>query len=213
MIGKLSVGKDSPKGNRTNLLTNLNLLLSLLVDQIKEGVMVVSGDLQPVYLNLKAKEICDRLWHGNSASNRLPPIISDIYDRLIKDFAIVDEVFVIDYPISRDHIIRIRASCLMLGREVDYELSRVLGNPPASLSENCPWLVFFLEDRNASLQEELQIEQKKYNLTDRETEILKLLSQTYTYQEIAQTLHISLNTVKFHAKNIYSKKRIYLGRQ
>lgn len=40
-------------------------------------------------------------------------------------------------------------------------------------------------------------------LSDRQTEILGLVSRGYTNQEIAQTLHITFETVKSHLKKIY----------
>lgn len=58
-------------------------------------------------------------------------------------------------------------------------------------------------------------------LTDREREILIALSQGMTNQQLAQELDISLNTVKFHLKNLYGKLGVdnraqavarYLGR-
>ena len=45
----------------------------------------------------------------------------------------------------------------------------------------------------------------KNKLTKREFEILKLVSQGFNNQDIAEKLFISLNTVKFHLKNIYDK--------
>ncbi|HEM45458.1 MAG TPA: response regulator transcription factor [Alphaproteobacteria bacterium] len=58
-------------------------------------------------------------------------------------------------------------------------------------------------------------------LTDREREILIALSQGLTNQQLAKELDISLNTVKFHLKNLYGKLGVdnraqavarYLGR-
>lgn len=46
---------------------------------------------------------------------------------------------------------------------------------------------------------------KKYNLTKREIEILKLISQAYSNKEIAQELFISDQTVSVHRKNIMRK--------
>lgn len=179
---------------------NLNILRSTLIELIKEGVMVISQNLQPVYLNLKAREICQQLWNGNYHPDSLPPVIADVYRQLTRSFSSEDRMFIRDYQIAGEQTIRIRACCLNLDSEDEINL----------VSGNYPWLLVFLEDRNAILQEELRIEQKKYNLTDRETQILNLLSQAWTYQEIAKTLQVSLNTVKFHVKNIYSKKRSYL---
>lgn len=46
---------------------------------------------------------------------------------------------------------------------------------------------------------------KKYDLVEREVEVLELMSKRYTNPEIADALFISRNTVKFHIKNIFSK--------
>lgn len=43
------------------------------------------------------------------------------------------------------------------------------------------------------------------NLSDRETDVIKLLSEGQTYTQIATTLFIAPNTVRSHIKNIYVK--------
>lgn len=43
------------------------------------------------------------------------------------------------------------------------------------------------------------------HLTDQEESICKELYSGKSYQEIANTLYISINTVRFHVKNLYSK--------
>jgi ATP/maltotriose-dependent transcriptional regulator MalT len=45
----------------------------------------------------------------------------------------------------------------------------------------------------------------KYDLTERESEILTLVCQGKSNSEIANTIFVSTNTVKFHIKNIYVK--------
>jgi LuxR family maltose regulon positive regulatory protein len=42
-------------------------------------------------------------------------------------------------------------------------------------------------------------------LSEREQEVLALIAQGLSNQEIAQRLFISLNTVKWHTSNIYGK--------
>ena len=58
-------------------------------------------------------------------------------------------------------------------------------------------------------------------LTDREREILEALAEGMTNQQLANAFGISLNTVKFHLKNLYGKLGVdnraqavakYLGR-
>lgn len=47
-----------------------------------------------------------------------------------------------------------------------------------------------------------------FNLSDREKEILQLLSKGFDYKEIGGKLFISPNTVKKHTKNIYQKLHV-----
>lgn len=44
-----------------------------------------------------------------------------------------------------------------------------------------------------------------YNLTPKEISVLKCIAEGKINKEIAELLHISVNTVKFHIKNIYQK--------
>lgn len=48
-----------------------------------------------------------------------------------------------------------------------------------------------------------------YNLSERETELLQLLVQGNTYQQIADTMFISHGTVRKHIENIYHKLHIH----
>jgi DNA-binding NarL/FixJ family response regulator len=45
-------------------------------------------------------------------------------------------------------------------------------------------------------------------LTPREIEIVSLLQQGYTYKKVAETAFISVDTVKFHNRNIYGKLQV-----
>lgn len=47
------------------------------------------------------------------------------------------------------------------------------------------------------------------NLTDREREVLALLSKGFMYKRIADQLHISLDTVRFHLRKIYEKLQVH----
>lgn len=48
----------------------------------------------------------------------------------------------------------------------------------------------------------------KFLLSDRETDVLWLLSKRYSNMEISEALFVSVNTVKFHIRNIFSKMEI-----
>ena len=46
---------------------------------------------------------------------------------------------------------------------------------------------------------------KPFTLTDREEEIMRWVAEGKTNWEISVILHVSLNTIKFHLKNVYQK--------
>jgi len=46
-------------------------------------------------------------------------------------------------------------------------------------------------------------------LTERETQVLSMLAQGSSYKSVALKLDISLNTIKYHIKNIYDKLQVH----
>lgn len=46
-------------------------------------------------------------------------------------------------------------------------------------------------------------------LSRREREVVNKLAEGHSYQTIADKLHVSLNTVRFHVKNIYRKLEVH----
>ncbi|GAA4279231.1 response regulator transcription factor [Aquimarina mytili] len=58
---------------------------------------------------------------------------------------------------------------------------------------------------NESLFSSKKIKDEKVNLSPREMDVLKCISQEKSTQEIAETLHISINTVDTHRKNLMRK--------
>lgn len=51
----------------------------------------------------------------------------------------------------------------------------------------------------------------EYGITPREQELLQLLTKGYTYRMIGLELHISVETVRRHLKNIYQKLHVQCG--
>lgn len=64
------------------------------------------------------------------------------------------------------------------------------------------------EEQPSSVFNNIDHFQKSHNLTAREMEILKLISDDYTSQQIAQKLFIALNTVDTHRKNMAQKLNV-----
>jgi len=64
-----------------------------------------------------------------------------------------------------------------------------------------------LEDSYQSSQDAAIADVHMYGLTNREAEVWLLRRASFSYQEIANKLYISINTVKKHLKNIYAKQQ------
>jgi len=60
---------------------------------------------------------------------------------------------------------------------------------------------------NPALDPKSDVNQKE-QLTPREIEIVSLLQQGYSYKKVAEMAFISMDTVKFHIRNIYGKLQI-----
>ena len=56
-------------------------------------------------------------------------------------------------------------------------------------------------------------QKNQYNLSGRETEVLKFLVKGYSYKMIAGECNISIDTVRGHIRNIYTKLHVNCGRE
>lgn len=162
-------------------------LWGILLEALPLGVMVLASSLRTVYCNEKAKALCDRLQTSQPSGDELPISVCQLCQRLMQEDFASSEPLIMEYQ-EGNQFFRLQARWLNL-------------SAPQSL------LLVLIEDCHESTQQELAIEQDKYDLTDREAEIWFLLRQKYSYQEMSDLLRISLNTVKTHVKNIYSKRK------
>jgi PAS domain-containing protein len=178
----------------------LDTLWSSLVESLSEGVLVVTRTLRPIYTNLKAKNLCQQLSQEEENNASLPSVITEVCHRLIRA-GLEDELLVAEHQGNQGHSVRLRVRWL------------VTGATSSNLTSHEPCILVLLEDCYEALTEDLWIDRRKYDLTDREAEIWMLLRQEYTYQEIANILQISLNTVKTHVKNVYAKRRNVSGQR
>ncbi|MCL6436696.1 MAG: LuxR C-terminal-related transcriptional regulator [Leptolyngbyaceae cyanobacterium HOT.MB2.61] len=219
---RLSTRQSLDKPARTHPAENFDLtsIWGGLIESLQEGVIVVSPNLKPIYWNLKAKELCKGLSEIDLSFFELPMVVSEVCHRLIRGNRPVNQPLVLECQTTYGHTVRISARWFYPG--VFYSgngkmLDADVGHSSADASEleqrSHRYILVLLKNCTASLQQELRIEQKKYDLTDREAEIWMLLRQEYTYQEIAKMLQISLNTVKTHVKNVYAKRRSFQGQE
>jgi ATP/maltotriose-dependent transcriptional regulator MalT len=164
-------------------LMSQDALWAVLLDTIPVGVMLLTNDLQMFYCNEQARHLCDRLEENST----IPNLVRSLCQRLIEEEFLLADPLMMEYQDGIQQFLRLQVRWMNLAEQ--------------SL------LLVHLEDCYASLQKELTIEQVKYDLTDREAEVWCLLRQKYSYQEIADFLKITVNTVKTHVKNIYAKRK------
>jgi DNA-binding NarL/FixJ family response regulator len=63
--------------------------------------------------------------------------------------------------------------------------------------------------RVVRLFRDLRPERASCRLTAQETDLLKLLVEGHHYKTAASTMNISINTISFHLKNIYTKLQVH----
>ena len=84
--------------------------------------------------------------------------------------------------------------CTILGGWIGWKLTHKPG--PGSISK---------EPQTEDLSVSVYPVSNTFNLSPREHEVLVLISEGLSYQQIADQLSVSLSTVKTHASNIFSK--------
>lgn len=85
---------------------------------------------------------------------------------------------------------------------IEYIQEANTGGAPMSSSIATQVLKMFSATHNQNTKQE------NYNLSDRETEVLQLLVNGYSYKMIASEMFISIDTVRSHIKKIYEKLHV-----
>jgi DNA-binding NarL/FixJ family response regulator len=161
-----------------------------LIDILPQGVLVVALNGQLLYTNSKAQNLCRSLYDSKDlTSDALPRILTDICSRSaeFEQEPLIAECFTQDQQTIR----------------AKFQILRKAGGHPEAV------ILILIESCNERFKADLSIDCKKFALTEREAEIWELMQQGYTYQEVAEVLHLSLNTIKTHGKNICAKRKRY----
>jgi DNA-binding CsgD family transcriptional regulator len=186
-----------------------------LLELIPQGVLVVSRTLSLLYWNQKAKEICSAGTESLVCTDHLPSSVLEMCHRMMREDLPLQTSLVQEYLMPDGQTIRVTARWL---ENPSHQKTRLIDTvkltdrdrlnqvtPPITPLRSL--IAVFLENCDEVLREDLRVERKKYDLTERESEVWLLLRKERSYQEIAEGLRISLNTVKTHVKNIYAKRR------
>lgn len=172
-----------------------------IMDVLQYGLLIVDPDFRLLYANQKAHELCQLLPDSQEALPILPQLILEICNLLHKVSTKADgsgaKSLMLECLGQQQQMIRITAR-------------RLYQNAGRHTSFNCtvPILVL-LENCHEKFEAACSIECQKYGLTDREAEVWSLLRQEYSYQQAADLLQVSINTIKTHTKNIHAKRHQY----
>ncbi|MDX2242712.1 MAG: helix-turn-helix transcriptional regulator [Leptolyngbyaceae cyanobacterium bins.302] len=199
--------RDRLNAHSSHAANDISPMWGQLLEMTPQGIVVFSRSLKPVYWNQKAKNLCQALTGEGVAEGVLPLAVSEACYGVMRDNHAIHSSLVVECPTSTGHLVRVSARMLE-STDANERESRL-----PSLTTTPGLIAVFLENCHEVMQQEAKIQQQKYDLTDREAEIWMLLRQELTYQEIAQRLQISLNTVKTHVKNVYAKRRGGQGKE
>ncbi len=175
--------------------TNPTLMQGVL-EGLTDGVLILSQQGDWIYHNYYAHCICQELNAGQTTLNQVPEAIWRNCLALIDSCDLYpDQPIVIESEValSRSKIYRIRVRWLILE------------------DSQRPYLMVVLEDRSQSLHNQALAEAMLYELTPRQAEVWLLHRAGFSYQQIADELYITLNTVKRHLKDIRFKQKMAMS--
>ncbi|NEQ30669.1 MAG: helix-turn-helix transcriptional regulator [Leptolyngbya sp. SIO4C5] len=173
-------------------------LLTAVIEALSDGILILSLEGKVLQANRCAARLCRYLQKLENDSQAVPRAIWHLCESLIESRELFpSKVFVIEDSLhAADHItIRIRVQWL----EFD------------SIGQS--YLLVTLEDCKKLAELAAVAEAQRFQLTPRESEVWQLKRSNYNYEEIADQLYISVNTVKKHIKNIYAKRNQTLDQE
>jgi len=171
--------------------TSPNLMQGVL-EGLTDGVLILSEQGEWIYHNYYAHCICRELNQGKPALNQVPEVIWRNCEALMESrelYSTQPIVIESEIALSRSQVYRIRVRWLILE------------------DSQRPYLMVLLEDRCQAIQNQALAESILYELTPRQAEVWLLYRAGFSYQQIANELYITLNTVKRHLKDIRIKQK------
>lgn len=171
-----------------------NQLLQAVIEGFIDGILIVTEQREVISANQLARQICYAISPECGSLAQVPQPIWQICQSLIKNRSLysnpsimIDDVILT----AQGSQVRIRVRWIDL----------------SSVGQPC--LMVTLEDRVQTAQKMAIAAQEHYGLTRREAEVWFLRQADCTYKAIAEQLHITVDTVKKHIRNINAKRDAY----
>jgi DNA-binding CsgD family transcriptional regulator len=188
----------------TTFSSNPGFFLNSILESLIDGVLITKELDNIIYSNTIAQQLCRQIHpevenpkSPKSSTSSTSNVKPHIPDEILKLHALMLEdpaqALILESELTIDHQpYRIRV------QRIDLETS----------GENC--LLTRIENQAQSHRYQAALEAQQYGLTSREAEVWSLRRQDLSRQQIAQKLHVSIDTVKKHLGNIQMKRQSYL---
>jgi DNA-binding CsgD family transcriptional regulator len=168
------------------------------------GFMILDEELRPIYSNSEAKEFCSAIYRDRQDQiNRVEPEKSPIPSEILQDCLELKALFQQRYqPASfrRQRMMDVRQNkrFQIISSLVEYSFQE---------APSVRFVVYLLDFSEICRGREEAL-REKYQLTKREIDIVRWVSQGLTNDEIGEKLYISRFTVETHLKNIFDKTKV-----
>jgi DNA-binding CsgD family transcriptional regulator len=176
---------NSPDNQASRANYRPSVLLLSVLECLVDGVMLVDRQGHILYSNQPAQSLIEML--PRSSHHDLPDLVWTTCQSVIESH----ELF--------------GGKTVILEAETESLRIRVQWMDLADYPEHC--LLVRLENRQQALWSLAEAEAKVFGLTIRESEVWRLKRLGYSRKTIAETLYISIDTVKKHLCNIQLKRQ------
>lgn len=161
-----------------------------VLDGLQDSILIFTEFGELIHANSNAYNIYRKVAQNRDNAKTLLNFVHTLCKSLIEYSLYEDKLVVSDeIALNSSEVFRVRVRWLNMDK---YDFR---------------YLLVTIENRYESIKNVAIAEAKKFDLTQRETEIWCLYRAHSTYKQISEQLYISLNTVKKHMKNIHAKRQ------
>jgi DNA-binding CsgD family transcriptional regulator len=197
----------------STLTPDAGLFFNSILESLIDGILITKDMGRVLYANTIAQQLCRQISPDSpespdvaspqsnpeasnpEASNpeaHVPDEILKLHEFMLED---PEQSLILESELTIAHqTYRVRV------QRIDLAIS----------GENC--LLTRIENQAQSSRCLAHLEAQQYGLTSREEEVWTMRRQKLSRQEIAQSLHVSIDTVKKHLGNIQMKRQSYMDR-
>lgn len=193
--------EDSIKNEELQPISQVSLL-EAVIENFVDGILVLTDKGELIHGNECARNICNKLTKNKDFLHKIPEKIWGVCQSLINSYMrSPEEKIFAESQIDVEDTTKLRVRVRWLSMDVpEVEVAN-------NTSKSQGLLLVTLEDSSQVSKSLAITDARKYHLTAREAEVWLLRRANLSYQEIADKLYITINTVKKHLKNIYAKQQ------